>query len=57
MKDLQTRYLPVIFKQFQMSFILQQISRPFELTLDLVRDSGLEQGLLCLSLIESHFFH
>lgn len=57
MKDLQTKYLPVIFKQFQMSFILQQISRPFELTLDLVRDSGLEQGLLCLSLIESQFFH
>lgn len=57
MKDLQTRYLPVIFKQFQMSFILQQISRPFELTLDLVRDSGLEQGLLCLSLIEAQFFH
>lgn len=57
MKDLQTRYLPVIFKQFQMSFILQQISRPFELTLDLVRDSGLEQGLLCLRLIESQFFH
>ena len=57
MKDLQTRYLPVIFKQFQMSFILQQISRPFELRLDLVRDSDLEQGLLCLSLIEAQFFH
>ena len=47
----------IILKQFQISFILQQISRPSELTPNLRRDNGFAYGLLCLNLSESQFFN
>lgn len=47
----------IILKQFQISFILQQISRPSELTPNLSRGNGFALRLLCLNLSESQLFN